>query len=64
MGRLLAALVKTILTVVIAAGCVIASFYFAYLILVLLLMGIVGFIAWKFFNRKEKIDWFRYEDYD
>jgi len=63
MGRILAAIVKTILTVVIAAGCVIASFYFAYLILVLLLMGIVGIIAWKFFSRKPKTDWFKYEDY-
>jgi len=61
MGRILAALVKTVLAVVIAAGSVIASFYFAYIILILILMGIVGSIAWHIFMREEGINW-KYED--
>ena len=62
MGRILAALVKTVLAVVIAAGTVIASFYFAYLLLILIVMCIVGAIAWKIFIREEKFDWSQYED--
>jgi len=61
-GRILAALVKTVLAVVIAAGTVIASFYFAYLLLVLILICGVGAVAWHIFMREEKIDWFEYED--
>jgi len=61
-GRILIALVKTILAVVIAVGTVIASFYFAYLLLILIIMGVVGAIAWHIFIREEKIDWFEYED--
>lgn len=62
MGRILIALVKTVLAVVIATGTVIASFYFAYLLLVLIIMCAVGAIAWHYFIREEKIDWFEYED--
>jgi len=61
-GRILIALVKTVLAVVIAAGTVIASFYFAYLLLILIVMGLVGAIAWHYFMREESIDWFEYED--
>ncbi len=64
MGRALRALLKTILAVVITVGCVIASFYFAYLILILIIIGCVGTVAWHFFSREEKINWFEYEDYD
>ena len=62
MGRILAALVKTVLAVVIAAGTVIASFYCAYLLLILIVMGIVGAIAWSIFSREEIVNWFEYED--
>jgi hypothetical protein len=61
-GRILAALVKTVLAVVIAVGTVIASFYLAYLILVLILICSVGAIAWHYFMKEDKIDWFEYED--
>jgi hypothetical protein len=64
MGRILSALVKTVLVVVITAGAFIASFYFAYLLLILLVMGVVGTLAWNFFNREERINWFKYEDTD
>ncbi len=62
MGRTLLALLKTVLAVVITVGAVIASFYFAYLILILIIVGIVGTVAWHFFSREEKINWFKYED--
>ncbi len=62
MGRTLIALVKTVLAVVIAAGTVIASFYFAYLLLILIVMGLVGTLAWHIFMKDE--NWFEYEDYD
>jgi len=61
-GRILAALVKTVLAVVIAVGTVIASFYFAYLLPVLIVICSIGAIAWHIFIREEKIDWFKYED--
>lgn len=52
------------LTVIAVAGMVIASFYFAYLLLVLVVIVIVGTIAWYFFNRDMKVDWYKYEDSD
>jgi hypothetical protein len=64
MGRTFLAIGKTILTVVIAAGMVIASFYFAYLLLILIVMIAVGTIAWFIYNREEVIDWLEYEDSD
>ena len=64
MGRILLAVVKTVLTVVIAVGTVIASFYLAYLILIIILICSVGAIAWHYFSKEEKIDWFEYEDSD
>jgi hypothetical protein len=64
MGRTLLAIIKTVLAVVIAAGAVIASFYFAYLLLVLIVMGLVASVAWFIFNREEVINWFEYEDLD
>jgi hypothetical protein len=62
MGRTFLAIGKTILTVVIAAGMVIASFYFAYLLLILIVMIAVGTIAWFIYNREEV--WLEYEDSD
>ena len=62
MGRSFLALGKTILTVVVVAGMVIASFYFAYLLLILIIVGIVGAISWFHYNRQEKVDWYKYED--
>jgi len=50
--------------VVIAAGSAIASFYFAYLLLIFLVMGVVGSIAWYFFSKEEAFNWFEYEDSD
>ena len=64
MGRILIALVKTVLFAVIATGTVIASFYFAYFILILIVLGGFSSIAWFIFNREEVINWFEYEDYD
>ncbi len=62
MGRSLVAIGKTILTVVTVGGMVIASFYFAYLLLVLVVIAIVGTLSWFYYNREEKVDWYKYED--
>jgi hypothetical protein len=64
MGRFLLAVGKTTLVVVLATGAVIASFYFAYLLLVLVVAGTIGAIGWYVFNREEDVDWFKYEDPD
>lgn len=64
MGRGLLVAVKTILTTVIAGAMVIASFYSAYLILLLLVMGIVSSIAYLFYSWKDKVNWFDYKDFE
>lgn len=64
MGRFLLSVVKTLLAVVLAVGTVIASFYFAYLLLILIIAGVVGAIAWFYFNKEEAIHWLKYEDSD
>jgi hypothetical protein len=61
MGRELFVIVKTILMAVIVAGMVIASFYFAYLLLILLILGTVYAVAHRF-NTREERRWFKYED--
>lgn len=64
MGRLFLSLGKTILTVVLIAGMVIASFYFAYLLLVLIVVAVVGTVAWFYYNREPAVNWYGYEDSD
>lgn len=65
MGRLFLAIGKTVLVAVLVTGTVIASFYLAYLVLILIVIGIAGAVAWKFFNRPPPpVDWYRYEDSD
>jgi hypothetical protein len=63
MGRELFVIVKTILTAVIVCGMVIASFYFAYLLLILLILGAVSALAHRYNTRSER-QWFKYEDSD
>jgi high-affinity Fe2+/Pb2+ permease len=62
MGRFLLAVVKTVLLVVLAGGAVIASFYFAYFLLFMIILGLVALIGWYFFNREPSVDWYKYED--
>lgn len=62
--RALLAIGKTALVVVLVTGAVIASFYFAYLLLILIVMGVVGAIAWMIFTKEEKVNWFEYEDFE
>jgi len=62
MGRTLLILVKTILTAVIVCGMVIASFYFAYLLLILLVLGVVGALTYFYSSRETVSAWFEYED--
>jgi hypothetical protein len=50
MGRFLLNVMKTVVSVVVIAGTVIASFYFAYLLLVILFVCILGGITWLIFN--------------
>jgi len=64
MGRLFLAAGKTVLIVVMAVGSVIASFYFAYLLLILIFGGAIAAIAWHYFNKEPSLDWYRYEDSD
>jgi predicted PurR-regulated permease PerM len=59
MLRTLSAIAKTVLVVVLAGATLIASFYFAYVLIVVLVLGGVGAIAYLYFNREEKEpDWF------
>jgi len=44
---------KSIITAILAGGMLIASFYFAYVLLLLVVLGGVGFIAYLFFNYDE-----------
>ncbi|MDH5256679.1 MAG: hypothetical protein OEX07_01685 [Gammaproteobacteria bacterium] len=60
--KALLTIVKTLLTVTVAGAVVIASFYFAYLLLFLLVMLVVGILAYAYFNRAEVINWFDIED--
>ncbi|MEE8598623.1 MAG: hypothetical protein V3S69_03800 [Dehalococcoidales bacterium] len=64
MGRFLLAVGKTILTIVVIVGMVIASFYFAYLLIIIVVAGVVGAISWFIFNREETAEWLKYEDSD
>jgi len=48
------AIFKTIIATIIAGGVLIASFYVAYLMLVVVVLSIVGGISYLFFN-KDKI---------
>ena len=50
------AVVKAITVAIVIAGALIASFYFAYLLIVLLVLGGVGVIAYLFFSKAEKVD--------
>jgi hypothetical protein len=49
------ATLKAIFIAIIAAGMVIASFYVAYLFLVILVLGVVGFPAYLYFNLSKKL---------
>lgn len=62
MGRELLAVVKALLTAIIVCGAAIASFYFAYLLLVFLILGGVGLLAYLYHSRDTISDWFEYED--
>ena len=54
--------IKTLLTVIVAGAVVIAAFYIAWVLLILVFLLLVGGLAWLFYNREEVIDWFDYED--
>ena len=43
--------VKAFMVAIFAGGSMIAAFYMAYAILLLCVLGMVGFIAYLFFNR-------------
>lgn len=64
MGHQLVAILKTLIVVILIGSAIIASFYFAYVLIVLLVVGVVGTIAYCIFNRKESIDWYDYKDDD
>jgi len=44
------AIVKTIMVTIVCGGILIASFYFAYLLLIIIVLGSVAGIAYCFFN--------------
>ena len=57
------AVFKTFIVVVIVGAAVISSFYFAYIIVILCVLGGVGTIAYLFFSRdKRDTDWFDFSD--
>lgn len=64
MGRALQSVVLTILSTVAVGGVVVASFYFAYLILLLIVLGLAAAGFWTFYNRPGNETWTRYEDSD
>ena len=53
---------KTILVTVVAGAVVIASFYTAYLILTLVVLAIVGGVAYLYFNWGNVVDWYELDD--
>lgn len=57
MGGWLLPLFKTMLTVIVTGALVIAAFYFAYVLLVLVIMGCVGAVAYAFYNRERIKSW-------
>lgn len=63
MGHFLVTMFKTLLTVIVAGAAVIASFYFAYVLIIVLVMSAVAGIAYVFYNR-DTIDWFDFDDPD
>jgi hypothetical protein len=56
------AAIKTFAVMVVAGGLLIASFYAAYLFIFVAIMGIVGFIAYLFFNWDRVTEWCESDD--
>ena len=50
------------LLTVVCIGMAIASFYFAYVLIIFLVMLVVGGISYLAFSREETIDWFNFEE--
>lgn len=64
MMRTAAAIAKTILVVVVVGAVLVASFYSAYILTAVVVLGGVGLIAYLFFSRDpdKNIDWFDFKD--
>lgn len=60
----LAALFKTLLVLTVVAGCVIAAMYFAYLLLGIIVLGIVGAIMYWWYSRTPSVNYYAYKDND
>jgi len=62
----LVALAKTILVVILTGATILASFYLGYILIVLLILGSVGVIAYIFFSwdsgSKNDTDWFDFKN--
>lgn len=56
----IAAIVKAIFITIFAGAMVIASFFSAYVLIVLVVMVGVGGIAYLYFTHQNKIDWNEY----
>ena len=57
-------LLKAMLVAIIITGCVIASVYFAYILVILAVLLPIGFIANWWLTRQSKTNYFDYVDED
>ena len=55
-------LLKTVAVMVVAGGVVVASFYMAYIIITLVVLVVIGCIAYLFFNWDRIVDWYETDD--
>jgi len=56
------AAIKTFMVMVVTGGLLVASFYAAYLFIFIVIMGIVGLVAYLFFNWDRVTEWYESED--